>query len=394
MAKKTNTIEMIKDQAATGRVVIGTVVNNKVDGNKPYSVTAINMEEGTVTFTEELPPESTEVAKVIVATVKNADAFTYYKNPNPKPAPEAVADNGELIVGGKHIVMGAIKADRVLGGFSGKVLFLDGCKLMTYDVQFDKFDTIGEVQDTSVTLYKLDNMVVLVENVTEEVPQVDKDGNPIIGADGEQLTRTRFIKSVISQCEGGCLKRYDDCDCDDCDYDEDYDEEDYDACSECVKVFERPVSSLRLIEYGRRKAVVAVMKDGVDENGYIVDSDTAKIVVVNTDGFNMFGVMAEIDEVSADAKIYLGGKPGSETITAISAEEFILFDRYGMKKVDKKHNADIVAAMEGFKYFCGEKVTQTEDGTEVVITFANDSYECKSFKLLKTKDRGDIYSLS
>ena len=149
-----------------------------------------------------------------------------------------------------------------------------------------------------------------------------------------------------------------------------------------------------MIDYGRRKAVVVVMEKDVDENGYIIDSETAKIVVINSDGFNMFGVMAEINDVSANARIYLGGKPGSETITAISNNEFILFDRYGVKRVDAKHNADIVAAMEGFKYFCGEKVSQTEDGTEVVITFANDSYECKSFKLLKTKDRGNIYSLA
>lgn len=395
MAKKTS-IEMILEQCATGREIMGTVVTNKVDGNKPYKVTAVNIEDGTITLTEELPKESEKIPNVVIATVKNADAFTYERNPNPKPAPEAVATNGELIIRGKHIVMGSIKADKVLGGFSGKVLFLDGRKLITYDVQFDKFDTIGEVEP-SATMFTLDNMAIIVENVTEEVPQVDKNGDPILDDNGEQVVKTRFVKSNLSQCEDGFVRKYnafdDDFEDDEDDEDSEDDEND-DIFNKCVNTFKRPISSIRAIDYGRRKAVVVVMEKDVDENGYIIDSETAKIVVINSDGFNMFGVMAEINDVSANARIYLGGKPGSETVTAISNNEFILFDRYGVKRVDANHNADIIKALKGFKYFCGEKVSQTEDGTEVVITFANDNYECRSIKLLKTKDRGNIYSLA
>lgn len=395
MAKKTS-IEMILEQCATGREIMGTVVTNKVDGNKPYKVTSVNTEDGTITLTEELPKESEEIPNVVIATVKNADAFTYERNPNPKPAPEAVAVNGELIIRGKHIVMGSIKADKVLGGFSGKVLFLDGRKLITYDVQFDKFDTIGEVEP-SATMFTLDNMAIIVENVTEEVPQVDKNGDPILDDNGEQVVKTRFVKSNLSQCEDGFVRKYnafdDDFEDDEDDEDSEDDEND-DIFNKCVNTFKRPISSIRAIDYGRRKAVVVVMEKDVDENGYIIDSETAKIVVINSDGFNMFGVMAEINDVSANARIYLGGKPGSETVTAISNNEFVLFDRYGVKRVDANHNADIIKALKGFKYFCGEKVSQTEDGTEVVITFANDNYECRSIKLLKTKDRGNIYSLA
>lgn len=395
MAKKTS-IEMILEQCATGREIMGTVVTNKVDGNKPYKVTAVNIEDGTITLTEELPKESEKIPNVVIATVKNADAFTYERNPNPKPAPEAVATNEELIIRGKHIVMGSIKADKVLGGFSGKVLFLDGRKLITYDVQFDKFDTIGEVEP-SATMFTLDNMAIIVENVTEEVPQVDKNGDPILDDNGEQVVKTRFVKSNLSQCEDGFVRKYnafdDDFEDDEDDEDSEDDEND-DIFNKCVNTFKRPISSIRAIDYGRRKAVVVVMEKDVDENGYIIDSETAKIVVINSDGFNMFGVMAEINDVSANARIYLGGKPGSETVTAISNNEFILFDRYGVKRVDANHNADIIKALKGFKYFCGEKVSQTEDGTEVVITFANDNYECRSIKLLKTKDRGNIYSLA
>ena len=395
---KINTIEMILNQAATGREVTGVIVTNKVDGNKPYKVTDINTEDGTITLTEELPKESEAIPSMVIATVKNADAFTYERNPNPKPAPEAVATNGELIIRGKHIVMGSIKADKVLGGFSGKVLFLDGRKLITYDVQFDKFDTIGEVEP-SATMFTLENMAIIVENVTEEVPQVDKNGDPILDDNGEQVVKTRFVKSNLSQCEGGFVKKYNEWNAFDDDFEDDEDDEnseddeDNDIYNKCVNTFKRPISSIRMIDYGRRKAVVVVMEKDVDENGYIIDSETAKIVVINSDGFNMFGVMAEINDVSANARIYLGGKPGSETVTAISNNEFILFDRYGVKRVDANHNADIIKALKGFKYFCGEKVSQTEDGTEVIITFANDDYECRSIKLLKTKDRGNIYSL-
>lgn len=398
MAKKTS-IEMILEQCATGREIMGTVVTNKVDGNKPYKVTAVNIEDGTITLTEELPKESEKIPNVVIATVKNADAFTYERNPNPKPAPEAVAADGELIIRGKHIVMGSIKADKVLGGFSGKVLFLDGRKLITYDVQFDKFDTIGEVEP-SATMFTLDNMAVIVENVTEEVPQVDKNGDPILDDNGEQVVKTRFVKSNLSQCEGGFVKKYNDAlNLFDDDFEDDFEDEDNendednDVYNKRINTFVRPISLIRMIEYGRRKAIVVVMEKDVDENGYIIDSETAKIVVINSDGFNIFGVMAEINNVSANAKVYLGGRPGSETVTAISNNEFILFDRYGVKRVDKDHNADIIEALKGFKYFCGERVSQTEDGTEVIITFANDNYECKSIKLLKTKDRGNIYSL-
>lgn len=378
---KMNTVEMILAQKVAGREVAKTVVLNKVDGNKPYELTDINTEEGTLTFTEMLPPDSTETPKVVKVTKANAAAFSYDRNPNPKPAPEATIENGILVIKNKKILMGAIKADRVLGGVAGKVIFLNGNELMSYDVQFDKFSTIGNVYDTDAVLYNIENMAIIVENRIEAVPQYDKDGNPIVDGNGDQVTKPKFRSCVMSQCEGGILRSYGELDYDY--YDDDEYEDDYNY------EINRPVSSIRMVEYGRRKAIVAVMTKDVDKDGYVVDG-SPRVVIINTDGYNIQNVVTSLDVETADTKIYLGGKPHSETITAINTSEFILMDDYGIKRVT---DPSIVAELQGYKYFCSEKATQTDDGTEVIITFANDNYECKSFKLLKTKDRGDIYSM-
>lgn len=377
---KMNTIEMILAQKVAGREVAKTVVLNKVDGNKPYELTDINTEEGTFTFTEMLPPDSTETPKVVKVTKANAAAFSYNRNPNPKPAPEATIENGVLVIKNKKILMGAIKADRVLGGIAGKVIFLNGNELMSYDVQFDKFSTIGNVYDTDAVLYNIENMAIIVENRIEAVPQYDKDGNPIIDENGDQVTKPKFKSCVMSQCEGGTLRSYGELDYNYY-YDDDEDYEDY--------KINRPVSSIRVVEYGHRKAIIAVMTKDVDKDGYVVDG-SPRVVIINTDGYNLQNIVTSLDVEAADTKIYLGGKPNSETITAINTSEFILMDNCGIKRVT---DPSIVAELQGYKYFCNETAASTDDGTEVIITFANDNYECKSFKLLKTKDRGDIYSM-
>ena len=377
---KMNTVEMILAQKVAGREVAKTVVLNKVDGNKPYELTDINTEEGTFTFTEMLPPDSTETPKVVKVTKANAAAFNYDRNPNPKPAPEATIENGVLVIKNKKILMGAIKADRVLGGVAGKVIFLNGNELMSYDVQFDKFSTIGNVYDTDAVLYNIENMAIIVENRIESVPQYDKDGNPIVDENGDQVTKPKFKSCVMSQCEGGTLRSYGELDYNYY-YDDDEDYEDY--------KINRPVSSIRVVEYGRRKAIVAVMTKDVDKDGYVVDG-SPRVVIINTDGYRLQNIVTSLDVETADTKIYLGGKPNSETITAINTSEFILMDNCGIKRVT---DPSIVAELQGYKYFCSETAASTDDGTEVIITFANDNYECKSFKLLKTKDRGDIYSM-
>lgn len=392
MAKK-NLFKMLQEQASTGREVLGAIVVNKVDGNKNYSVTEVNSEEGYFVVTEVLPPDAEEVAKSVKLTNENCAAFSYERNPNPKPTPEATADNGVLIVGGKKIIMGAIKADRVLGGCKGRVLFLNNETVMSYDVQFDKFETVGEIKDKDAKLYLIDNMALLVENIFKEVPQMDKDGNPILDENGTPVIKIRYADTVISQCEGGFIRPIsfgEDYDCDDCDDCYDCDCDCCDCCENEDSLPIGPVEFLRLVQFGRRKAIVAVHKKEVDEKGYLTGEEAPQVTVIRTDGYNVYEVMATFPVKSADAKVYLGGRGNSETITIVSDTDFILKDDYGIKCVEDE---DIVSAMQGYKYFCSETAASTEDGTEVTITFANDAYEVKSFKVLKTKDRGDIYSL-
>lgn len=365
--------ELIAGQAKTGREVAGMIVKNLIDG-KDYKVVSFNAETGDVTISE-IVAEG-EKGKLISVSPNQQKVLLYTFNPNEKPAPDATIVNGTLTVktpdGERTVQMGTIKADRVVGGVLGKVLFLSGTALMSYDVQMDKFDTVVDSVDPEIVAFHVDKALYLVQNIYKDIPQNNADGTPALNADGTPVTKRRFERAVVGIYDGRWYNEEYGRNGEDYD---DWEDEDEDSCeSDSYRV-----TGVRKVTFGDRSAIV-VTSDGL-EAGHYEDDLSRPRVVVNGE---------TIYTTTDAAKVYLGGANVRPTITVVAPDEIVLRDSYGFKVVK---DAEIISALEGYTAFIGEEARQTENGTEVIVTYANSDYDTKSFKVTKTVDRGDIYEL-
>ena len=391
MAKSKNVIEMIKGQKNSGREVVGVIVSNKVDGNKDYKITAFDAENAVITLEEVLPEGSEEMPKVIKVSEKNAQTVRYGYNPNEKPAPEAQIIDGALNINlaeeSKTIQMGNIKAIKVLGGAPGVVLFIaesgdNSFSLMSYDVQFDKFETELDKINEGAALYNVDGRTFLVENNYSEVPVIDPaTGKQEIASDGTPIVKLRFDGATIKEYHkgGGVSGNYSD---------EEYDE-DEDEYYTTEYTVTRPIDSIRMIEYDKRKVLVIPSQSGIKINQTVDEAGEPVVMIAD-----MSGRVYETVKVSdaTNAKVYIGGTYRQPTLTVVTPKEFILKDAYGFKVVK---DPAMLTELEGFTTFLGETTGKDEDENLVVyIAYANENYEVKSFKVVKTADRGDLYEMT
>lgn len=401
---KTQTIvTMVKGQMATGREVIGLIAENKVKDNVRYSLTKVDAEAGEFTFTEVLAEDDPDgkVADVVVITADNADTMRYIMNPNEKPVPEAtiVEENGKkyLKINDTNIFLGTIDALAVVGGNKGEVFIAvpskkeDRVDLMKYEVQTDKFSTFLQGVSVDVKMVNLEDSTFIINNVIDEIPQKDKDGNPILDANGDPVVKKRCASNTVLQYkDGGVVGRigsdredvYDEFE--DNDYDDDYD--DYDDCEDALV----PVESIRIIQQGDRKDIAVVTKMTIDKDGYLIEDDEATIMLFTFNGYvgNRVGTFFVKDP---EAKIYLGGSFNKPPIITVKDKNCILIrDRFGLKIIDDK---EVVKEMEGFNYFLGTEVSKDEDDRDVVtFIYGNKGMEVKRFTMVST-DRGILFNM-
>ena len=394
MAKRSNILTEVTGQAATGRKVIGTIIENKILDNKKFEITEFSAEGKTFTAQEIIPEgeEPERVPTVVTITEKNAEAFRYVVNPNKKPAPEAelIEDNNGrkfLVIGGNKISCGTLPVTRVIGGVTGEVILAteanDGAmNLLRYIVQTDKFEPIGNIVGENIEMVKLGDVTLLVDNIIEKVPQTDKDGNPVVDNDGEQLVKDRCVSAKVYTYRNGYLNielgRDADSYCEYCEYDEDEDDDDDIAIV--------PIESIRLIEQGKRRDYAVVTTLDTDGDGYLTEG-TARVTLYQAYDDGTFGGRCGRYELNdKDAKIYLGGSfRKAPVVTITDKDRIIIRDAYGTKVVD---DPEVVAEMAGYVYFCGTEM----DGDDVVFTYADKDYNIKSFRMERT-DRGILFSV-
>ena len=396
MAKQVNFYQMVMGQVVTGREVVGTKCQLKTADNAEYQVTKVNVTDGYIEITEILPEDVADaaVAKVVKITEKNAIVVRYVMNPNPKPTPEAALkeENGKkyLVIGDNKVFLGKITAEKVVAGFTGEVIL--GVKndkdekfmnLLRYDVQFDKFDaeTFATVSKAAEVVV-IDGKTYIIDNIIEDVPQFDADGKPVLDANNNQVIKRRVVDVALYEYRGkGYLRRLvTENGCNDDEYDED---DYYDSI-----IFEVPIKSMRLIEQGQRKDIAIVTTDEVDSDGYLAESKQATITLLRAGDYAKVGTFYVNDP---DAKIYLGGSFSKRPVVTVKdADQILIRDDHGLKVVD---DIAVVAAMEGYNYFCATEVKKDEDDNNVVIfTYANVAMEVKSFKMTNT-DRGLLFDI-
>lgn len=392
MAKRSNILTEVMGQAATGRKVIGTIIENKILDNKKFEITEFSAESKTFTAQEIIPEgeEPERVPAVVTITEKNAEAFRYVVNPNEKPAPEAelIEDNNGkkiLVIGDNKISCGTLPVTRVIGGVKGEVILAtkatDGAmNLLRYIVQTDKFEPIGNIVGENIEMVKLGDITLLVDNIIEKLPQVDKDGNPVMDSDGKQLVKDRCVSAKVYTYRNGYLNielgR-------DTDSYYEYDEDDKDDENDIAIV---PIESIRLIEQGKRRDYAVVTTLDTDGDGYLTEG-TARVTLYQAYDDGTFGGRCGRYELNdKDAKIYLGGSfRKAPVVTITDKDRIIIRDAYGTKVVD---DPEVVTEMNGFVYFCGTEM----DGDDVVFTYADKDYNIKSFRMERT-DRGILFSI-
>lgn len=395
---KKNIVSMVTGQASTGREVLGLVAENKVNDNKRYQLTDFNLALGEAVFTEilsENAPEGT-VPDVIKINKNNAETMRYIVNPNPKPIPEATLlqdENGKkfLSIEGRKIPLGKIPAIRVIGGVKGgKVLlatepeFGDGVDVKVYDVQTDTFleGCLLENGGEDLQLITLENGdSFLINNVIKNVPQIDKDSNPILDENGEQIIRQRCVRSTVFKIVDGRI--VDDVNSVDYDeYDDEYDYDDYD-----YDEYQVPVDTIKLISQGDRSALAIVTTKEVDDEGFLIDAEKATIKIIDRNNC----VIDEFLVKDKNSKIFFGGSfRRPPVVTIFDDDAIIINDRYGMKVVDDQ---TVRKEMEGFFYFLGTEITKDDEDRDVVtFVYGNKKMEIRKFSMVNT-DRGTLYEM-
>lgn len=388
-------IKAIMETIKTGREVLGTVVINKVDG-KDYTITAVDTGAESVTVTEVLPedaPEGTE-PNALTVTEENEKCFSYRYNPNPKPVPEAEVKDGVLMVNGIPVVMGNITPLAVLATVSNEVLFtvagsMDGRVVVkVYRVDTDRFaDITGEVSG-SIRAEDMKDMVLLIEERTTLVPQVDDDGEPVLDANGEQVVKTRFDGAFVYQYNGTCIETG--CGCDNEDEDDCFD----DGVGDGIRI-EAPVTKLEVVSYGNEKTLV-VTSESVVKDGYLEAPDGNSLVTlleVKTSKRHD----TEYNTLRYTASPLCRKVKGTDPVVTITRDGRLTFVIKTDKMVDIVKgcndtvidNAAIATELSGYDCYIG---TETE-GDTAKVSFADSGYKVKTVCIRHTPDRGDIVSM-
>lgn len=391
-------IKKIMETLEGGREVAGTVLINKLNGKK-YEISEVDLENNTVTATEVLPEDAKEEAEtdIVMLTEVNEKCFSYRFNPNEKPAPTASVVAGKLVVGDSQVIMGNIEAVEVLTTVPNEVLFTtkgtqDGTvDVKRYVVDADRFDTIMTGASDSIRAEKAGKMVILIENKTTLIVQRDKDGNPILDNNGNEVTKPRFDGSYVYQYTGTSLSGAG-CTDEDEDDDDDYFGE---STGDGIRI-EAPIDKIELISYGADKTLVVTSVDEVDSDGYILPAEGNTLVTllsVSTETRRH----KEVEILRHTYSPLTRKVKGVDPVVTITREDRIVFTIMTDKMVDIIRggrdtvidNETIASGLSGFNRYVG---TET-DGDTSEVSFADENYGVKTVTIRHTADRGDIISI-
>lgn len=393
--------EMVAEQKATGREVIGLIAEKKNDDNRRYSLSGYDAETGVLEFTEIVEEGSDTVPKTVKITKDNDKIMRYICNPNEKPVPDAklLEKGGKkfLEIEGREISLGTLDVIRVVGGAKGEVFLAVPSKtdknrvnLIKYIVQTDEIrHDFMENVSADVKILNVEDKVFIINNVIEDVPLRDKDDNPVLDENGDQIVRKKCLVSDLMLYADGCITSklcVRDNNTDDTDDYDDYD--DYDCENDtCI-----PVDSVRIISQGDcRKDLVVVTTKELDEDSYLVDADKATIYLFATDGLYIGSSVGTFYAKDPKAQVFLGGsfkKP--PVVTVKDKDEILIRDAFGLKVID---DADVVAKMDGYNDFLGTEVSKDEKNRDIVkFSYGNKTDDVKTFSMVKT-DRGTIFEM-
>ncbi|MGN0290507.1 MAG: hypothetical protein ACI4C5_01140, partial [Lachnospiraceae bacterium] len=366
---KTTMMAMVAEQKATGREVIGLIAERKNDDNRAYSLTNYDAEAGVLEFTEIVDEGNDVVPKTVKVTKDNDKIMRYICNPNEKPVPDAklLEKGGKkfLEIERKEISLGTLDVIRVVGGTKGEVFLAvpsktdkDRVDIIRYIVQTDEIkDGFMENVSADVKIVNMEDKVFIINNVIENVPQTDKDGNPILDENGEQIVRQKCLAAEIAMYDNGFIVselRAGECIADD-DYDDDYDDD-----KVCV-----PFDSVRIISQGVfRKDLVVVTTKKFDDDGYLVDAEEATIRLFTFGGTYIGSRVGTFYVKDPKAQVFLGGSFKKPPVVTVKDEDKILIrDAFGLKVVD---DANVVVEMDGYNDFLGTEVSKDEKDRDVV----------------------------
>lgn len=370
-------VEMVVDQAKSGREVTGTVVS-LVPDNKEFKVTSCDISEKVVTVTEVLPEDSEAVAEVVELTERNARIAHYINNPNERPVPNATLKdvNGKniLIIEDTEISCGRIQVLKVLGGIKGKVLLLTASEntkdIMAYDVQGDEFTMVHEnfaPMNSDVEFYRLDKDVLILRDTLIETVE-EKDENGKVTDTYKKLMYNNMYQVDVATGYPSEITLYDE------------DEEDY--------VGFPLVSKLAVVEQAGRRDLVVKSNKTCDGNGKISDSKGFMTLYrINRDGY----VCEKIASYEVTGKVYLGGASNSSPVITIKAKDKVLITtNRGTLLID---DAEIIDAMKDFYYFDGVYSYEDENGYSGAKWFySNKERKEICFTSVET-DRGTLFEL-
>lgn len=395
-----NTVEMILDQARTGREVIGTRVTVAPE-NKDYLVTDVDRENETVTVTEELPKESLAAADVVVLSAKNANIGHYVCNPNEKPALEARIDNNELVIGDEAdgnsftVNYGQIPVKEVVANFNGGILLAaegkDSIDLWMYNIQEDEFSLWQKAfapKDSRFAFTRLDSDVAILtatKIVTEEL--TDDDGTVKGTRDVLLYSKAYSISKNGCPMDIFCLED------EDIDYDADLSAEDIEYLDEKPITFPK-VDAIHLIKQADRRNLVMKITTEVDCENTISELTVYKYLLYKVDIYgNVTRKVAEFFADDPNVSFYLGGPSSTApVITVKEANRVRIKTNRGILTIN---DSNIVKALnEGdYNYFDGVYSFVDEEGRPgAKWCYSNSIREEICFTSVNT-DRGYIFSL-